>query len=292
MCVGTRLPEYVRISNVSGDLWPEYAYMKSMKKTPTWVAVSGGFDPIHIGHVRMFREARKLGDKLVVIMNNDHWLRMKKGFTFMPQKERAEIIGHLPFVDRVVITDHKRNDTDKSVSRTLAKVRPDIFANGGDRMSKNTPEVALCKSLGIKMVFNVGQGGKVQSSSWMISNARRPASKSVRPWGEYYGWDQGGGWNLKTLYIKPNKRLSLQYHHHREEWWLLVEGDATATVHEGKAVRTIPLKKGEVFRVGKKQVHRLSSKRGGVVVEVAYGAFDEEDIVRLEDDHGRVLEAK
>jgi len=256
--------------------------MKKEKKPLRWVAVSGGYDPLHIGHVRMFREARKLGDKLVVIMNNDHWLRMKKGFTFMPQKERAEIIASLPFVDKVVFTDHKKGDIDKSVSRTLAKVRPAIFANGGDRVSKNVPEVALCKELGIKMVFNVGQGGKVQSSSWMVNNARRPASKSVRPWGEYYGWDQGGGWNLKTIYVKPNKRLSLQYHHH------LVEGDATATVHEGKEVLTIPLRKGEVFRVGKKQVHRLSSKRGGVIVEVAYGAFDEEDIIRLEDDHGRV----
>ncbi|OGG63998.1 hypothetical protein A3C18_01605 [Candidatus Kaiserbacteria bacterium RIFCSPHIGHO2_02_FULL_54_11b] len=252
-----------------------------------WVAVSGGFDPLHIGHVRLFREARKLGDKLVVIMNNDNWLRSKKGFTFMSQKERAEIMRHLPFVDRVVFTDHKRGDTDKSVSRTLARVRPDIFANGGDRVSKNVPEVALCKKLGIKMVFNVGRGGKVQSSSWMISNARRPASKTVRPWGEYYGWDEGAGWNLKTIYIKPEKRLSLQYHHHREEWWLLVSGDATATIKEGKEILTIPLRKGEVFRVRKGQVHRLSSRKGGVVVEVAYGAFDEDDIVRLEDDHGR-----
>lgn len=261
--------------------------MKSAKK-PRVVAVSGGFDPLHIGHVRMFEEARKLGDKLAVIINNDNWLRMKKGFTFMPQRERAEIIRSLPFVDKVVFTDHKKGDTDKSVCRTLARVRPDIFANGGDRVSKNVPEVALCKELGIKMIFNVGAGGKVQSSSWMINNSRRPASKAVRPWGEYYGWDEGDGWNLKTIYIKPNKRLSLQYHHHREEWWLLVEGDATATVREGNDVLTIPLRKGEVFRVGKKQIHRLASKKGGVVVEVAYGAFDEEDIVRLEDDHGRV----
>ena len=259
-----------------------------VKRKSRVVAVSGGFDPLHIGHVRMFEAARKLGDKLVVIMNNDHWLRMKKGFTFMPQKERAEIIRHLPFVDKVVFTDHKKGDTDKSVSRTLAKVRPDIFANGGDRFSKNVPEVAVCKKLGIKMVFNVGQGGKVQSSSWMINNSRRPASKTIRPWGEYYGWDEGSEWNLKTIYIKPKKRLSLQYHHHREEWWLLVEGDATATVHEGKKILTIPLRKGEVFRVGKKQIHRLSSKKGGVVVEVAYGPFDENDIVRLEDDHGRI----
>ena len=260
------------------------------KKGVRWVAVSGGFDPLHIGHVRMFKEARALGDKLVVIMNNDNWLRIKKGFTFMPQKERAEIVSHLPFVDRVVFTDHKKGDTDKSVCRTLAKVRPAIFANGGDRVSKNVPEVALCKKLGIKMVFNVGQGGKVQSSSWMINNARRPASKTIRPWGEYYGWDQGEEWNLKTIYVKPSKRLSLQYHHHREEWWLLVEGDATAIVREGREVLTIPLRKGEVFRVGKGQVHRLSSKKGGVVVEVAYGKFDENDIVRLEDDHGRAKE--
>lgn len=90
--------------------------------------------------------------------------------------------------------------------------------------------------------------------------------------------------------MRPKKRLSLQYHHHREEWWLLVEGDATATVHDGKKVSTVPLRKGEVFRVGKRQVHRLSSKKGGVVIEVAYGAFDERDIVRLHDDHGRTTE--
>lgn len=258
-----------------------------MKKKPRIVAVSGGFDPLHIGHVRMFKAARALGDKLVVIMNNDHWLRMKKGFTFMPQKERAEIIKSFPFVDTVVFTDHTKGDTDTSVCRTLAKVKPAIFANGGDRVSKNVPEVALCKKLGIKVVFNVGRGGKVQSSSWMISNSRRPASKTVRPWGEYYGWDEGKGWNLKTIYVKPAQRLSLQYHHHREEWWLLVEGDATAIVHEGKEKLTIPLRKGEVFRVGKKQIHRLSSRKGGVVVEVAYGKFREDDIVRLQDDHGR-----
>lgn len=236
----------------------------------------------------MFKEARKLGGKLVVIINNDNWLRAKKGFAFMPQKERVELIRSFPFVDAVVLTDHKKNDSDKSVCRALRKVRPHIFANGGDRLKSNVPEVALCKKLGIKMVFNVGKGGKVQSSSWMIEAARRPASKTVRPWGEYYGWDSGKGWNLKTIYIKPNKRLSLQYHHHREEWWLLVSGDALATLHEkGKEV-VFPLKKGEVLRVAKKQIHRLSSKKGGIVVEVAYGNFNEDDIVRIQDDHGRV----
>ena len=257
------------------------------KHADRWVAVSGGFDPLHIGHVRMFKEAKKLGDKLVVIINNDHWLRKKKGFVFMPQKERAELIGALPFVDQVVLTGHKEADADGSVCRALEKLKPAVFANGGDRAAGNIPEYALCKKLGIKMAFNVGKGGKVQSSSWMVQNASRPVKRSERPWGEYYGWDEGKKWNLKTIYIKPKKRLSLQYHHHREEWWLLVEGEAEATTGQGKDSKTIELKKGEVFRVGERQVHRLSSKKGGVVVEVAYGDFDEADIVRLEDDHGR-----
>ncbi len=274
--------------------------MKKGKKSVRWVAVSGGFDPLHIGHVRLLQEARTLGDRLVVIMNNDNWLHLKKGFTFMPQRERAEIIRHLPFVDKVVFTDHKKGDTDMSVARMLKKLRPAIFANGGDRNTKDAKnelsslyaDLKTCKELGIKMVYNVGAGGKVQSSSWMINAARRPASKTVRPWGEYYGWDSGEGWNLKTIYIKARMRLSLQYHSHREEWWLLVSGDAVATVHEKGRERIIPLRKGEVFRVRKGQVHRLSSKKGGVVVEVAYGRFDEKDIVRLEDDHGRTASSK
>ncbi len=260
--------------------------MKSQKKT-LWLAVSGGFDPIHVGHLRMLKRARALGDKLVVILNNDNWLLNKKGYVFMPERERAEILLSFPFVDKVYITKHKREDRDMSVCKALVALHPAIFANGGDRKGKkDIPEASVCEELGIKMAFNVG-GGKVQSSSWMIRGVSRPISKTVRPWGEYYGWDRGAGWNLKTVYIKPGKRLSLQYHYHREEYWLLVEGDATATIHEKSGVREVALKKGEVFRVDKKQIHRLASKRGGVVAEIAHGKFSEEDIVRLEDDHGR-----
>src|SRR3989344_182728 len=97
------------------------------------VAVSGGFDPLPIGRVRMCREARKLGDKLVVIINNDNWLATKKGFAFMPEHERAEVIRAFPFVDKVVLTEHKKNDPDPSVCKILEKIRPYIFANGGDR---------------------------------------------------------------------------------------------------------------------------------------------------------------
>ncbi|MFM2415180.1 MAG: hypothetical protein RI911_873 [Candidatus Parcubacteria bacterium] len=138
------------------------------------VAVSGGFDPVHIGHVRMFEEARKLGDRLIVILNNDAWLRAKKGFAFMPEQERAEIIKSFTSVDDVVITSHAENDPDRSVSKTLEQVRPHVFANGGDRKNEaDIPEAVICKKYGIEMVFNVGQGGKVQSSSWLIEKSQK-----------------------------------------------------------------------------------------------------------------------
>lgn len=144
--------------------------IKETTKKPVTVAVSGGFDPVHIGHVRMFQEAKALGDRLVVILNNDAWLRTKKGQEFMNEKERKEIIEAFEAVDEVVITSHTENDSDRSVCRELEKVRPHIFANGGDRKPDEdpVPEVTLCESLGIELIYNVGAGGKVQSSSWLL----------------------------------------------------------------------------------------------------------------------------
>ena len=264
---------------------------------PTWVMVSGGFDPIHIGHVRMFEAARKLGDKLVVVINNDNWLVNKKGHVFMPSSERKEIIEKFPFVDKVVLTSHTKDDPDRSVVRELKRLKPDIFANGGDRDTKDAkntnsslnPEQQYCLDHHIKLVFGVGKGGKVQSSSWMIRDAARNFARSTRPWGDFYGWDAGSQWKIKTIYIKPGKRLSLQYHHHRQEHWMLVEGDATATIHAGDGTpQVIEMKIGAPIFVDREAVHRLESKKGGIVVEVALGNFDEQDIVRVEDDHGRV----
>ena len=138
------------------------------KKKELVVAVSGGFDPLHIGHVRMFNQAKKLGTKLIVILNNDHWLRKKKGYVFMNQRERKEVIEGLRSVDKVVLTSHKKDAADMSVVQELKKLKPHIFANGGDRKFKNVPEVPVCKEISCKMVFNVGQGGKIQSSSWLL----------------------------------------------------------------------------------------------------------------------------
>lgn len=136
------------------------------------VAVSGGFDPIHAGHVRMIREAAGLGDELVVIVNNDNWLRAKKGHVFMTEAERAEIIEGIKGVTRAVLTKHEPGCTDMSVCAELREIHPDVFANGGDRFSDNIPEAILCRELNIQTVFNVGQGGKMQSSSWLTANDR------------------------------------------------------------------------------------------------------------------------
>lgn len=143
--------------------------MGSQNKKEVVVAVSGGFDPIHVGHIRLIQAAKKLGDKLVVILNNDNWLKKNKGHIFMHQDERKEIIEAIKGVDEVILTGHKPNPDDMSVSKELAKIKPDIFANGGDKTATNIPEAPVCKKIGCEMVFNVGQGGKIQSSSWLLA---------------------------------------------------------------------------------------------------------------------------
>ena len=126
------------------------------------VAVSGGFDPIHVGHLRMMQEAAEHG-KLIVIINSDAWLKRKKGYVFMPWKERAELISALACVDKVI----EAKDEDRTVCESLREINPDIFANGGDRMVNTTPETKLCKELGIELMWNVG-GGKIRSSSDLV----------------------------------------------------------------------------------------------------------------------------
>lgn len=144
--------------------------IKKIIKKPVVVAVSGGFDPIHVGHLRLFNEAKKLGDKLVVILNNDNWLAKKKKQIFMAQDERKEILKSISCVDEVVLTKHKPNPKDMGVSNELIRLRPAIFANGGDRNISNIPETGVCDAIGCKMVFGIGRGGKIQSSSWLLTN--------------------------------------------------------------------------------------------------------------------------
>lgn len=140
------------------------------------VIVSGGFDPIHVGHVRMIRSAMQLGDGLIIIVNNDIWIKAKKGYVFMPEVERAEIaMACANNCAYTIITSHKEGFTDRSVCKELREIRKTfmdrdlIFANGGDRNPDEDaiPEVQVCKELDIAVFYNVG-GEKIQSSSELV----------------------------------------------------------------------------------------------------------------------------
>lgn len=128
------------------------------------VAISGGMDPIHIGHIRYIEAAAKLGDALYVILNTDEFLIKKKGYVLMPYKEREEILQSMRDVDLIF----KCIDKDQSVCKSLEVIEPDIFAKGGDKNINNIPEVEVCRKLGIKIVSGVGGKNKPQSSSWLI----------------------------------------------------------------------------------------------------------------------------
>ena len=136
------------------------------KKKPIVVAVSGYFNPLHVGHLEMIERAKKLGDKLVVIVNNDKQVALKGSVPFMSEKDRIKVISALRDVNSVVLSV----DKDKTVCLSLAKVKPDIFANGGDRKSiGDVPEYPVCQKLGIKMVDGLGK--KIRASSEMIAKA-------------------------------------------------------------------------------------------------------------------------
>lgn len=133
------------------------------------MCISGGFDGLHIGHIRYIRESANLGTKLTVILNTDDFLFKKKGYVFMDFDERKEILESIVGVDEVF----KCIDLDNTVCKTLQVIRPDIFCKGGDRVAGNIPEYKICKELGIKMIFGVGGSDKPQSSSWLVEAAAR-----------------------------------------------------------------------------------------------------------------------
>jgi cytidyltransferase-like protein len=146
--------------------WPWF-FAKSMIP-PKVVAVSGGFDPLHVGHLRYIQAAKSLGVKVVVILNTDDFLIKKKGYAFMKFNERKEILEGLSCVDLVVPCI----DEDQTVCKTLAALKPDIFAKGGDRTAGNIPEYDTCAEHDIEMIFGVGGTDKPQSSSWLVNRFR------------------------------------------------------------------------------------------------------------------------
>jgi cytidyltransferase-like protein len=147
-----------------------------MKKKSVTVAISGAFDPIHIGHIRYIQEATKLGDRLVVILNNDDFLLRKKGFVFMPFAERKEILEGIKGVDEVIPSI----DDDQTVSKTLEQLKPDIFAKGGNIAEKeHIPEIDTCDRIGCTVMMNVG-GSKILHSDLSAKVKEHGLEDSVR----------------------------------------------------------------------------------------------------------------
>jgi cytidyltransferase-like protein len=248
----------------------------------TIVVVSGGFDPIHSGHIRLIKEARLLGDQLIVGINSDEWLARKKGRAFMPWQERLCVLNNLRQVDEVYTFD----DADSTAGHLLQQVRahyPEariIFANGGDRTQDNIPEMTIP---GIEFVFGVGGTNKANSSSWILEEWKAP--KTTRPWGYYRVLHEAPGIKVKELTINPGQGISMQYHNHRSEFWMVSEGRASVyTLKLGPdPVFVDELTQHEHFWVDQGLWHQLRNNTNGSlkIVEIQYGQqCIEEDIER------------
>lgn len=189
------------------------------------VIVTGGFDPLHSGHIAYFKAARTLGDRLVVGLNSDEWLTRKKGKPFMPLQERMAIVGNLSMVDEVVVYNDKDDSSIDAIQLVKARY-PDahiIFANGGDRTQNNIPEMVFDD---VDFVFGAGGHDKKNSSSWILEDWKKP--KTTRSWGYYRVLHEvGTHTKLKELTVNPKTCLSMQRHEKRAEFWFVAEGEAT-----------------------------------------------------------------
>jgi cytidyltransferase-like protein len=203
----------------------------------TIVIATGGFDPIHSGHINYIKEAKKLGDVLIVGANSDAWLRRKKGQEFMPWEERASILNAIKDVDSVINFD----DTDGSAKDAIRKVRssyPDdkiVFANGGDRTHLDIPEMDTADN-NIQFVFGVGGFNKSNSSSWILQEWKAP--KTERQWGYYRVLHEIPGMKVKELTVDPGKSLSMQRHQLRAEYWIVSEGECVVNSTMPNGYRT------------------------------------------------------
>lgn len=239
------------------------------------VLVTGGFDPIHSGHIEYFKAAKKLGDLLVVGVNSDAWLARKKGVPFMPANERYCIVENLGMVDRTMFF----NDKDGSAKQAIKDVRalyPNdqiIFANGGDRTKENIPEMDI-KDDNLVFAFGVGGENKMNSSSWILQEWKAP--KTTRAWGYYRVLhEQGSEVKVKELTVDPGKCLSMQRHKDRAEHWFVAEG--TATVYSLDSSTDVDLhgvyNKFDSLHIGKTEWHQLCNETDDPlkIIEIQYG---------------------
>ena len=248
------------------------------------VLITGGFDPLHSGHIAYFKAAKTLGDMLIVGLNSDDWLVRKKGAAFMPWNERLCIINNLSMVDEV----YTFNDDDGSAKHFIQQARahyPDaelIFANGGDRTKDNIPEMDVVDS-NLSFVFGVGGEDKKNSSSWILQEWKAP--KTERQWGYYRVLHEVPGMKVKELTVNPGKSLSMQRHNHRAEFWIVSEGQAVVN-RSTPLDYTLPsatLDRHDQLHVAVQEWHQLTNPYDYPlkIVEIQYGEqCAEEDIER------------
>jgi cytidyltransferase-like protein len=248
------------------------------------VLITGGFDPLHSGHIAYFKAAKKLGDILVVGVNSDAWLTRKKGSPFMPFRERAEIVRNIVGVDFVIDFD----DNDGSAKHAITMVRQSyptdkiIFANGGDRTNVNIPEMDIVDD-NLQFVFGVGGFNKANSSSWILQEWKAP--KTERQWGYYRVLHEVPGMKVKELTVNPGKSLSMQKHKLRSEYWVVSEGQAVVNRATPLDFELPPatLDRHDQLHIVKQEWHQLTNPYDHPlkIVEIQYGEkCAEEDIER------------
>jgi cytidyltransferase-like protein len=248
----------------------------------TIVLVTGGFDPIHSGHISYINAAKNLGDILVVGVNSDDWLRRKKGQEFMPSSERIDIIQNLKSVNHCILFDDTENHAIEAIRNVKLMYPGDhiIFANGGDRTQDNIPEMI---EPDVEFVFGVGGENKKNSSSWILQEWKAP--KTERQWGYYRVLHEVPGMKVKELTVNPGKSLSMQKHKLRSEYWIVSEGQAVinrATPLDFELPTAI-LNKHDQLHVAKQEWHQLTNPYDHPlkIVEIQYGEqCVEEDIER------------
>ncbi len=249
------------------------------------VIVSGGFDPIHSGHIAYLKSAKELGDKLIVALNSDEWLVNKKSKFFMPFIERKAIIESIGFVDEVI--DFKDDEAGSCID-ALEKAKlmfPNdklFFANGGDRNDKNIPEMSVG---GIEFIFSVGGEDKKNSSSWILKKWQYYYEE--RLWGAFYNLFEEEQVKVKELIVHPGKGMSFQKHFKRSEIWMVSKGSCVVNYSkkDPEQKENIQLNKFDHYLVPLGHWHQITNPFEDTchLIEIQYGeACIEDDIERTE----------
>ena len=246
------------------------------------VLASGGFDPLHSGHLSYLSAARQLGDKLIVGVNSDNWLARKKGRALMPIDERVAIIGALKYVDMAMpLVNLDDDDTAITFIKTVLNMNPNcevIFANGGDRTKDNIPEMSIIDPR-LSFAFGVGGTDKMNSSSTILEDWQQ---HTKRGWGF---WRVLADYNphvkVKELVVEPGAKLSMQFHHQRSELWFVAKGSGVLDRRDSPSVLLSQFQ-SVVIPVGEWHQLRNSSDSQLHIIEIQWGdKCDETDITRL-----------